>query len=46
MICPSCKKEMYVYQIPYVELNAGVYHICENKKCVWFGIQRIEVKVK
>ena len=44
MKCPACKIEMMQYKIPFVKTIEGVYHICKNKKCLWYGIQRIEVK--
>lgn len=44
MKCPHCKKEMYEYKISFVKYDEGVYHICENKKCVWYGIKRTEIR--
>jgi len=46
MNCPSCKKKMHEYQIPYVKMEEGVYHICENKECVWNTKNRGKGEIK
>jgi len=48
MKCPQCKQEMHEYKIPVTKLAGGAthgfYHMCKNKKCLWFGIKRTEAK--
>jgi len=46
MKCPNCKEEMFIYDIPFAKNFEAVYHRCENKNCVWYGIRRTEIKVE
>ena len=46
MKCPNCKSIMKVVSVHYAKESEVINHICENKNCNWYGVKRIEYKVK
>ena len=39
MNCPKCQKEMGDF-----EISGQGYMVCENKKCEYYGIQRLDTE--